>query len=212
MRTLLGLAAAAVVAGALSSPAEAQFTVDGRKNYARLQDAVNAIGGGSGTIRFAPGRYRQCAVQTAGQIVYFAQQPGSAILDGTACEGKAALVLRGRGARVVGLTFENIRVPDANGAGIRIETGFLHVAQSAFRNSESGILSANDPAGEIRVERSLFSGLGRCDRGLSCAHSLYIGDYGKLTVTRSRFERGRGGHYVKIPVASHRCARFRVRR
>jgi hypothetical protein len=47
------------------------------------------------------------------------------------------------------------------------------------------------------VERSTFSGLGRCDRGLACAHSIYIGEYGSLTVRRTRFDRGRGGHYVK---------------
>jgi len=49
----------------------------------------------------------------------------------------------------------------------------------------------------IRVDRSTFSGLGRCDRGLSCAHGIYVGHYGALVVTRSRFERGNGGHYLK---------------
>lgn len=193
----LPLALALLAAPLLAQPANAQFLVNGRKDYDRLQDAVNAISSGSGTIQIAPGRYRQCAVQERGQIVFFAKQPGTVIFDGGICEGKAALVLRGRGARVVGLTFQNMRVPDRNGAGIRLEKGFLHVAQSAFRDSESGILSAGDPDGEIRVERSVFSGLGRCDGGVGCAHSLYIGDYGKLSVSRSRFERGRGGHYVK---------------
>jgi hypothetical protein len=47
------------------------------------------------------------------------------------------------------------------------------------------------------IERSTFSGLGRCDRGLSCAHSIYFGRFGSLKVIRSRFERGAGGHYVK---------------
>ncbi len=197
MKPVFAIGLACLANAFAAQPASAQFVVEGGRTFQRLQEAVDAIGRGSGTIRVAPGRYRQCAVQTAGQIVYFAQRPGTAIFDGGTCEGKAALVLRGRGARVVGLTFENMRVPDANGAGIRIEKGSLHVAQSVFRNSESGILSADDPGSEIRVERSVFSGLGRCDRGLSCAHSIYIGNYGKLSVVRSRFERGRGGHYVK---------------
>jgi hypothetical protein len=34
-----------------------------------------------------------------------------------------------------------------------------------------------------------------------CSHSLYVGGYGKLTVTRTRFERGTGGHYVKSRAA-----------
>src|SRR3546814_989026 len=81
-----------------------------------------------------------------------------------------------------------MRVPDANGAGIRLERGNLEVANSLFRNSEQGILTADDTASEIRIDRSTFQHLGRCDRGLSCAHSIYVGAYGKLTVTRSRFE------------------------
>src|SRR6185369_17419501 len=59
------------------------------------------------------------------------------------------------------------------------------------------ILTAPDLAGNVTVEKSTFTRLGRCDRGLSCAHSIYVGDYGSLTVRRSRFEEGRGGHYIK---------------
>ncbi|MEA3036764.1 MAG: hypothetical protein QOH04_2536 [Sphingomonadales bacterium] len=185
-------------AAPLAAQGSASFVVqETGRSFSSLQDAVNAIGGGSGTIVIAPGRYRQCAVQHDGDIAYVAAQPGTAVLDGVACDGKAALVLDGRRARVEGLTFQNIRVPDANGAGIRQESGDLIVRESLFRNSESGILSASDPGSTILVEQSTFSGLGRCDRGLSCAHSIYIGDYGALVVRRSRFERGRGGHYVK---------------
>jgi hypothetical protein len=197
MRHILGILALATAASA-AAPADAQFRVkETGLDYPRLAEAVNAIGEGSGTIRIAPGRYRQCAVQSAGRIAFEAEQPGTVILEREACEGKAALVLRGAGARVTGITFQNMRVDDGNGAGIRLEKGPLLVTDSVFRNSESGILSGDDPASAIRVERSTFAGLGRCDRGLACAHSLYIGHYGKLTVSRSRFERGTGGHYVK---------------
>lgn len=188
---------------ALGAPLAAQqndapFVVEETgQGFARLDQAVQAIGGAEGTITIAPGTYRQCAVQEAGIITYRAAEPGTAIFDGVACEQKAALVLRGRGAMVDGLVFQNISVPDANGAGIRIEQGDLEVHNSMFRDSEQGILSAEDRGASIRIDRSTFSGLGRCDRGLSCAHSIYIGNYGSLEVTRSRFERGRGGHYVK---------------
>ena len=198
----IAIAAVATTTALLASPLVAQreggFTVERTGHaYARLSDAIAAIGGGDGTIIIAPGSYRQCAVQDAGRITYRAATPGQAIFDGVACEGKAALVLRGRAATVEGIVFQNIRVPDANGAGIRIEKGDLTIVDSMFRNSEQGILSADDPASSIRIDRSTFSGLGRCDRGLSCAHSIYLGHYGALIVTRSRFERGAGGHYVK---------------
>jgi hypothetical protein len=196
---LLGLAATAPL---LAQPAAAPFQVrESGQGFATLQEAINAIGDGRGTILVAPGRYKQCAVQEAGDVTYVAAEPGTAVLERVACEGKAALVVRGRSATVEGLIFDNIKVPDANGAGIRLEKGNLNVRESLFRDSESGILSANDPSSNILVERSTFSGLGRCDRGLDCAHSLYIGDYGSLTVRRVRFERGRGGHYVKTRAA-----------
>lgn len=171
------------------------------KSYKRLQDAVNAIGSGRGTIRLASMRFADCAVQEAGEIAYTAEEPGRAVFDGVACEGKAALVLRGRGARVEGLVFANIAVPDLNGAGIRLEKGNLFVSQSWFRDSQQGILTANDPSSTIAIDKSSFTRLGNCEDTGGCAHSIYIGNYGALTVTRSRFEEGRGGHYVKSRAA-----------
>ena len=177
----------------------APFTVERTgASYASLAEAVLAIGDGDGVIRIAPGRYRDCAVQVAGRIAYRAEKPRTAIFDGGICEGKAVLVLRGRGAAVDGLVFENLRVPDGNGAGIRIEQGPLLVTGSIFRDSEEGILGGgDDSSADIVIDRSTFSGLGRCDRGLACAHSIYLSAYRSVTVRRSRFERGRGGHYVK---------------
>jgi len=187
-----GFASTAVQAG---TPA---FQVDGKPGgHARLADAVAAIGDGVGTIRISPGTYRDCAVQTGGVITYVAQTPGTVVLDGGICEGKAALVLRGRAARVDGIIFQAMAVADGNGAGIRLEKGDLTVSQSVFRDSQEGILTGNDPAHSISIVRSTFSGLGRCDGGLDCAHSIYVGDYGRLTVRNCRFEAGTGGHYVK---------------
>ena len=171
------------------------------RSYRSLQQAVDSIGEGDGTIIIAPGTYRQCAIQKSGNVAYRASVPGQTVFDGTTCEGKAALVLRGDGASIDGIIFQNMRVPDANGAGIRLEKGDLSVTRAIFRNSEQGILTAEDRSGAISIDRSTFSGLGRCDRGLSCAHSIYIGGYGSLTVTNSRFERGNGGHYVKSRAA-----------
>jgi hypothetical protein len=197
---LLALAAPPLAAQS-SSGVGAFFVPERNRGFNSLQDAVSAIGNGSGTIQIAAGTYRQCAVQEAGEVAFVAREPGSVVLDGAACEEKAALVLRGRSARVEGLIFQNIRVADANGAGIRLEQGNLIVRESLFRDSESGILAGNDGGGRILVERSTFSGLGRCDRDLDCAHSIYIGAYGSLIVRQSRFERGRGGHYVKSRAA-----------
>ena len=118
------------------------------------------------------------------------------------CDGKATLVFEGSSdAMVDGLTFQNLSNPDGNGAGIRLTTGNLTVMNSTFRNSEEGILTGDDANGEIRVDRSTFSGLGSCAKASGCAHGLYVGHYGKLYVTRTRFDKGRGGHYLKARAA-----------
>jgi hypothetical protein len=188
-----------LVAAPLAAQSEKQpFMVsESGKSFWRLDDAVKSIGDGEGTIVIAPGTYGDCAVQRDGDITYKAATPGTVIFDGGICDGKATLVLDGRSAKVDGLIFQNMRVPEGNGAGIRQQTGDLDIVNSMFRNAEQGILTANDLTGQIRIDRSTFSGLGRCDRDLACAHSIYVGEYGSLTVTRSRFEKGRGGHYVK---------------
>lgn len=202
-RPLLPLLALPLLLAPAPLPAQtggAPFSVDGR-GFNRLQDAVDAIGDGEATIRIAPGYHRDCAVQTAGRIAFVAVEPGRAIFDGVTCEGKAALVLRGRGAKVDGIVFQNLRVPDGNGAGIRLEQSDLAVANSLFRNSEEGILTGDDVEATLTIDRSTFSRLGRCDRGLSCAHSVYTGLYGRVVVTHTRFEKGSGGHYLKTRAA-----------
>ena len=200
---LAGIAVAAIPMAALLAQAPAApFTVmETGQGYNRLQDAVDAIGARQGSIAIAPGRYAQCAVQTAGRISYLATEPGSAVFDGVACEGKGTLVLRGQGAEVSGLIFQNVRVPDFNGAGIRLEEGDLMVAESWFRDSQQGILTAHDPSSRLVVDKSTFTRLGTCEGGGGCAHSIYTGNIRHLRVTRSRFEEGRGGHYVKARAA-----------
>jgi hypothetical protein len=192
-----------LIAVLLAGPASGQpqrqapFTVaETGRGYAHLADAVEALRGGDGTIRIAPGRYEDCAVQEGGRVAFVALEPGTAIFDGGVCEGKATLVLRGLTARVEGLVFTHTEVEDGNGAGIRIEQGDLHVAHSRFVDAQSGILSAADPQGTIVIDHSTFSGLGRHPDG-DGAHSVYVGGYGALRVTNSRFERGTGGHYLK---------------
>lgn len=199
MRFLLLIGA--LLAASASARSSAPFMVaESGDGFQRLDEAVKSLRGGDGTIRIAPGRYDDCAVQESGRVSFVANTPGTVVFDGGICEGKATLVLRGRAARVEGLTFTHTNVPDGNGAGIRIEKGDLTVVGTMFVDGQCGILSANDPSGAIMIDHSTFAGLGKHPDG-SGAHSLYIGEYGRLRVTNSRFERGTGGHYVKSRAA-----------
>jgi len=152
-------------------------------------------------VIIAPGNWSECAVQSEGVVHFRAAEAGKALLGGQACEGKAALVLSGTEASVSGLIFSNIAVADGNGAGIRQEAGTLTVANSWFRDSQQGILTGHDDQMRLVVDRSTFTRLGTCENSGGCAHSIYTGDIGHLRVTRSRFEQGTGGHYVKARAA-----------
>lgn len=194
-----------LLALALTAPAAAQqqrgapFTIaETGEGYDTLDAAVRAVGDRRATILIAPGTYRECVVQEAGQIIFKAQVAGQSIFENETCEDKAAFVLRGKGSTVDGIVFRGYSVNDGNGAGIRIEQGDLTVLNSMFLDSQEGILGGNPSRQTITIDRSTFSGLGQCDQAVNCSHSVYLINQGQVIITRSRFERGTGGHYVKI--------------
>ena len=195
-----------LIAVALAVPAAAQqgrapFTIqETGQTFSTIDDAVQSVRMGTATILIAPGVYHQCTVQAGGIITFKAVQPGTAIFEGTACEGKAAFVLRGQGSVVDGLVFRGIRVGDGNGAGVRTEIGDLTVRNSTFLDSQEGILGGHPSGQKITIDHSTFAGLGQCDQTPDCAHSIYLANQGSVTITNSRFERGTGGHYVKLRV------------
>lgn len=201
-RLPLLIAASLIALPAFSQTNPGPFTVEeSGQSFARLQEAVDAIGGRRGTIRIAPGLYRDCAVVEQGAVAFVADVPGKSVFEGVVCEDKASLVLRGEGARVDGLVFTGLFVDDGNGAGIRLEKGDLAVSNAMFLDSQSGILTAAFPSGSLSIDRSSFAGLGKDPTG-NGAHSVYVGGYGSVKVTRSRFERGVGGHYLKSRAAA----------
>jgi hypothetical protein len=181
---------------ALAQGGPAFRVAESGRSFGSLQEAVDAIGTGQGTIIVSPGIYQDCAIQTAGVIAYKAAIAGQTIFDRRVCENKAALVLRGQSASVDGIIFQNMFSTDRNGSGLRLERGDLVVTRSIFRDSEQGILTANEELLTLSVDQSTFSGLGICVN--DCAHSIYAGHITSLSVTNSRFERGTGGHYLKF--------------
>ena len=107
-------------------------------------------------------------------------------------------MLRGRGSAVDGIVFRGFAVPDGNGAGIRIEMGDLTVTNSMFLDSQEGILGGgHETVRRIAIDHTTFAGLGQCETE-NCSHSIYLAVDGDVAVTNSRFERGTGGHYVKL--------------
>jgi hypothetical protein len=189
---------------ALAAPAAAQertapFVVaETGQGYATIDEAVTAIRDDDATILIAPGIYRQCTVQTGGKITFKARPPGTAIFEKEVCEEKAGFVLRGRGSTIDGIVFRGYAVSDGNGAGIRHEMGDLTITNSMFLDSQEGILGGgHETVRRVSIDRTTFAGLGQCETE-NCSHAIYLAVDGEVSVTRSRFERGTGGHYVKL--------------
>ena len=201
MRRIVPVLALILAVPAAAQQGRAPFTIqETGQTFATIDAAVQSVRMGTATILIAPGVYRQCTVQAGGVITFKATEPGTAIFEGTACEGKAAFVLRGQGSTVDGLVFRGIHVGDGNGAGVRTEIGDLIVRNSTFLDSQEGILGGHPSGQKILIDHSTFAGLGQCDQTPDCAHSIYLANQGSVTITNSRFERGTGGHYVKLRV------------
>ena len=94
---------------------------------------------------------------------------------------------------------DNNMVFIAAGMGGGTGTGAAPIIARAAR--EQGILTAHDPNIRLRIDKSTFTRLGTCEGDGGCAHSIYTGEIGETAVTRSRFEAGTGGHYVKSRAA-----------
>ena len=116
------------------------------------------------------------------------------IAAGSNAEEKGIWVIRGGSFTIENIEFVGARVPDGNGAGIRLEAGQLLVRNCVFLNNEMGILTANDERISLVVEDSEF---GYTARSHGFTHALYAGAIASLRVTGSYFHHGDNGHLLK---------------
>jgi hypothetical protein len=149
------------------------------------------------TVQIAAGRYVDCAVVRASNLVIEGLgADASAVLTGRACEGKGLLVTTGENITIRNLTLTGARVPEHNGAGIRSEGRNLTVERVKFIDDENGILAAPVPDDTIIIRDSEFIRDGSCEG--SCAHGVYIGGPVALVhIEHSRFFATRHAHHIK---------------
>ena len=120
------------------------------------------------------------------------------IASGMVAEGKGIWVLRGGTMTVQGIDFSGARVPDTNGAAIRLEKGKLTVRDCSFTDNQNGILTSNNPQVELDIANSEF---GHNGYGDGQSHNLYVGEIAHLTVTGSYFHHAKFGHLLKSRAA-----------
>jgi len=142
------------------------------------------------TVLIDAGEYRDCAVwRTDG--LRLAGRGGLAQLRDVSCAGKGIWVIAGRDVTVEEIGFSGARVPDRNGAGIRMSPGAsVTVRRSVFRDNEVGILTDHHPNSTLTVEDSTFEANGP-------SHAIYANYIARLSVRNSTFLRHRVKHHVK---------------
>ena len=125
---------------------------------------------------------------------------GEVILDadGKSYGGKGIWEINGGKVCVEGITFRNAKVPDRNGAGIRLSEGNLTVVGCRFLHNEMGILTANTNTISLAAINSEF-GYGGYGDGFS--HNIYAGRIGSLYISGCRFHHAANGHLIKSRAA-----------
>ncbi len=129
------------------------------------------------------------------------------IAAGAHVEGKGTFVSRGTRQFFEGLSFIGSRVPDRNGAGIRIERGEVSISNCHFEDNENGILAGNDGATTVEIHDSTFVNNGS---GNGLTHNLYVGTIARLAVVGCYLARSRIGHLLKSRAAETLVAYSRL--
>jgi len=114
--------------------------------------------------------------------------------NGAHAEGKAIWVIKGNDTTIERVEFSGAKVPDHNGAGIRLEGAGLTVRDCYFHDNENGILTGANQASDIVVEHSEFA---RNGFGDGYSHNLYIGHVRSFTLRFSYVHHALVGHNVK---------------
>ncbi len=185
----------AVSALFLTAAAQARTLEVGQgKQFPAPAAAVAAAADGD-KIAIYPGQYFDCATITKGNLTL--EGVGNAdqvVLTDKACEGKALIVARAPNLTIRNLTLARARVPDENGAGIRVEGPNLVIERVRFLNNQNGILSGFTGS-SITIRDSVFEKNGFC--GNSCSHGIYAGGSDLLHIERTRFFDTKRAHHIK---------------
>ncbi len=177
----------------LAAPASAATLAVGPGQPFDKPSAAAAAAGPGDTILIEPGEYFDCVVSSTPGLVIAGRAPGVRITDRT-CEGKALLVLKGAGGVVRDLTLARARVPDENGAGIRLEAAGLRVERVMFENDQVGLLSGA-VGGRIVISDCVFEsgGVGGDRPGSGPGYAIDVGQAAELQISGSRFALSKGG-------------------
>ena len=173
------------------------------KTYALPSQAAAAALDGD-TIEIDAGVYsRDAAVWTAHNLT-IRGVGGRAHMDSQGVsdpQGKAIWLIQGNNTTVENIEYSGARVPDHNGAGIRLEGISLTLRNCFFHDNEMGLLTIDGaPTSDIVIESSEFA---RNGVGDGQTHNIYIGSLRSFTLRYSFSHDANGGQLVKSRAATN---------
>lgn len=163
-----------------------------------VPSAASAIAQNGDTIHIAAGDYRGDVTTWRASNLTICGVGGRARLfaNGLNAQGKGIWVLsipNSATTTIINVEFHDAKVPDQNGAGIRLDGGSLVLRSTGFYDNENGILGGSGSA-NVTIENSEFA---RNGFGDGYTHGIYIGDLNRLDVRSSFFYQTRIGHNLK---------------
>jgi MYXO-CTERM domain-containing protein len=200
-RLLLGVPALMTLTLASREARAVTLSVGPGRMYATPSAAAAAARDGD-TVEIAAGTYRDIAIWRAHNLT-IRGVGGAAHLDAaglTIPNGKAIWVIQGRGYTIERIEFSGARVPDRNGAGIRLEAPGLTVRDCYFHDNENGILTGADATSDVVFEATEFNHNGAGD---GQSHNFYVGAVRSLTVRGCYTHDAVVGHLVKSRAAAN---------
>lgn len=152
--------------------------IDGSKTYS---GDVCTISASNLTIRGVNGRPK---IDAAGQYA----------------AGKGIWVVAGNNTTIENVEMYNAKVPDRNGAALRVDGQHLTLRNSYLHDNENGILTSNDGVSNIVIEGCEFAHNGYGD-GFS--HNLYVGKVASLVFRYNYTHDAVVGHNLKSRAATN---------
>lgn len=112
--------------------------------------------------------------------------------------GKAIWVTRGQNITLRHIEFSGARVPDKNGAGIRLERGSLLIENCYFHDNEMGLISSNYDDIQLHIIQSEFNhNIQNYPVTGKLSHNIYIGSIAEFTLENSLSRAAQYGHALK---------------
>jgi hypothetical protein len=174
------------------------------RDITRISDAAKRAKDGD-IVLIDAGEYRgDVAVWHQKELTIAGLGTGAVLIaDSQHAQGKGIWVINTVNMTVRNIEFRGARVPDNNGAGIRLQTGTLTVERCRFIDNQNGILTNNHAEAALHIRDSLFRDAPREETG-RLPHLLYVGRIAELSIERSRFHNGYRAHLIKSRAARSR--------